>query len=154
MLKEGDIAPDFTLPDQDGKTHTLKENRGKWMLLYFYPKDMTTGCIKEACAVRDTFPSFKKLNAVVFGVSADSIESHRKFADEYKLEFPLLADTEKTLINAYGVWGEKSMYGRTYMGIFRTSFLINPEGEIAKVYEKVKPEIHADEVLADLSKLQ
>ena len=122
MLKTGGKAPDFTLPDQDGKEHTLSSYQGKWVLVYFYPKDMTTGCTKEACAIRDTFPNFGKLNAHVFGISADSVLSHKKFADEYELPFPLLADTEKKVINAYGVWGEKNMIGRKYMGIFRTSF--------------------------------
>lgn len=134
--------------------HSLKDERGRWVLLYFYPKDMTPGCTKEACAVRDTFPSFEKLNAVVWGVSADSVESHKKFAESYNLRFPLLADTEKKAIEAYGVWQEKNMMGRKYMGIVRSSFLIDPEGNIAKVYEKVKPEIHAEEVLSDLKTLQ
>jgi peroxiredoxin Q/BCP len=134
--------------------HSLKDERGRWVLLYFYPKDMTPGCTKEACAVRDTFPSFEKLNAVVWGVSADSVESHKKFAESYNLRFPLLADTEKKAIEAYGVWQEKNMMGRKYMGIVRSSFLIDPEGNIAKVYEKVKPEIHAEEVLSDLKALQ
>ncbi len=134
--------------------HSLKDERGRWVLLYFYPKDMTPGCTKEACAVRDTFPSFEKLNAVVWGVSADSVESHKKFAESCNLRFPLLADTEKKAIEAYGVWQEKNMMGRKYMGIVRSSFLIDPEGNIAKVYEKVKPEIHAEEVLSDLKTLQ
>lgn len=150
----GNTAPDFRLPDQDGAVHSLKDERGRWVLLYFYPKDMTPGCTKEACAVRDTFPSFEKLNAVVWGVSADSVESHKKFAESYNLCFPLLADTEKKAIEAYGVWQEKNMMGRKYMGIVRSSFLIDPEGNIAKVYEKVKPEIHAEEVLSDLKTLQ
>jgi peroxiredoxin Q/BCP len=150
----GNTAPDFRLPDQDGAMHSLKDERGRWVLLYFYPKDMTPGCTKEACAVRDTFPSFEKLNAVVWGVSADSVESHKKFAESYNLRFPLLADTEKKAIEAYGVWQEKNMMGRKYMGIVRSSFLIDPEGNIAKVYEKVKPEIHAEEVLSDLKTLQ
>lgn len=153
MPKAGDTAPDFALSDQNGSMHSLKDEKGKWVLLYFYPKDMTPGCTKEACAVRDTFPSFGKLNAVVWGVSADSVESHKKFAEAYTLQFPLLSDTEKKAIDAYGVWQEKNMMGRKYMGIVRSSFLINPEGKIAKVYEKVKPEIHADEVLADLKTL-
>lgn len=150
----GNTAPDFRLPDQDGAVHSLKDERGRWVLLYFYPKDMTPGCTKEACAVRDTFPSFEKLNAVVWGVSADSVESHKKFAESYNLRFPLLADTEKKAIAAYGVWQEKNMMGRKYMGIVRSSFLIDPEGNIAKVYEKVKPELHAEEVLSDLKTLQ
>lgn len=153
MPKEGDTAPAFSLPDQNGTVHSLADNRGKWVLLYFYPKDMTPGCTKEACAVRDTFPAFGKLNAVVYGLSADTVESHKKFAEAYNLQFPLLADPDKKTIEAYGVWQEKNMMGRKYMGIVRSSFLINPEGVIAKVYEKVKPEIHAEEVIADLKAL-
>jgi peroxiredoxin Q/BCP len=152
-VKVGNKAPGFKLPDQDGKVHDLKDYKGKWVLVYFYPKDDTPGCTKEACALRDTFPSFGKLKAKVFGVSADSVASHKKFADKYKLPFTLLADTEKKMIEAYDVWKEKSMYGRTYMGIARSSFLINPEGKIAKIYEKVNPEKHADEVIADLKAL-
>lgn len=150
MLKVGGKAPSFTLPDQDGKMHSLKDYAGKWVLVYFYPKDDTPGCTKEACALRDTFPSFGKLKATVFGVSADSVASHKKFATKYKLPFTLLADTEKKMITAYDVWQEKSMYGRTYMGIVRSSFLIDPDGKIAKMYPKVIPEKHAEEVIADL----
>ena len=153
MLKIGQKAPAFTLPDQDGKVHSLKDYAGKWVLVYFYPKDDTTGCTKEACAIRDDFPAFGKLKAKVIGVSADSVESHKKFAKKYELPFTLLADTEKKMINAYGVWQKKSMYGREYMGIVRSSFLINPQGKLAKIYEKVKPDVHAEEVLVDLKNL-
>jgi peroxiredoxin Q/BCP len=149
-LKEGLKAPDFTLKDQDGQTHSLKGYRGKWVLLYFYPKDDTTGCTKEACGIRDNFPNFKKLDAVVLGVSGDGVVSHRKFADKYKLPFTLLADPEKRVLHLYGVWGKKKFMGREYMGTFRHSFLIDPDGKIFKIYEKVKPEEHAAEVLADL----
>jgi thioredoxin-dependent peroxiredoxin len=153
MLAVGTTAPDFTLPDQDGKEHTLSSYVGRWVLLYFYPKDMTPGCTKEACMIRDTFPRFEQLHAHVFGVSADSVESHKKFRDAYDIPFPLLSDTEKKMIEAYGVWGEKKMMGRVYMGIKRVSYLINPEGIIAKAYASVKPEVHAEEVLADLKEL-
>ncbi len=146
-------APDFTLPDQDGKEHTLSHHRGEWVLLYFYPKDDTPGCTKEACTIRDTFPNFGKLNAKVFGVSADPVASHKKFAEKYALPFTLLADTDKLAVRAYGVWGEKKFMGKTFEGITRTSFLINPAGKIKKIYESVKPEIHAAEVLEDLKKL-
>jgi peroxiredoxin Q/BCP len=149
----GKKAPDFSLLDQNGKKHALKEYAGKWLLLYFYPKDDTPGCTIEACTIRDQFQDFKKIKAVVVGVSTDSVESHRKFADGYELPFTLLADTEKKVVNAYGVWGEKNMMGRNYMGTKRTSFLIDPKGTVAKVYEKVKPALHADEVLADLTAL-
>lgn len=150
-IAEGMHAPDFSLPDQNGKLHRLSESRGKWVLLYFYPKDDTPGCTKEACAIRDSFPDFEKIHARVFGISVDSEESHAKFAEKYKLPFFLLADKEKKAMNAYGAWGKKKFMGREYMGTRRISFLIDPSGKIAKVYEKVRPEIHADEVLKDLA---
>lgn len=154
MLSLGDKAPAFTLADQNGLEHSLLEARGKWVLIYFYPKDDTPGCTKEACALRDAFPAFNKLDAVVFGVSTDSSKSHGKFAEKYQLPFTLLADTEKTMVEAYGVWGKKKFMGREYLGTNRMSFLIDPEGRIAKIYEKVKPETHAEEVLADLALLK
>jgi len=150
MPTVGAAAPDFALLDQDGQLHTLSQYRGQWALVYFYPKDDTTGCTKEACAMRDALPDFSKLNAVVLGISADSVKSHKKFADKYGLPFTLLADEDKKTVEAYGVWGRKKFMGREYDGIFRTSFLIKPDGTIAKVYEGVKPEQHAADVLADL----
>ncbi len=150
MLKPGQKAPSFTLPDQEGKSHSLADYQGQWILLYFYPKDDTPGCTKEACMIRDAWPKFKKLNIQVFGVSVDSPKSHAKFADKYDLPFTLLADEDKTLVEKYGVWGEKKFMGRRYMGIHRVSFLIDPDGNIAKIYEAVKPEKHALEVLEDL----
>lgn len=149
--KVGVVAPDFVLADQEGTKHRLKQYRGQWVLLYFYPKDDTTGCTKEACTIRDVWSLFKKQKTVVLGVSADSEMSHAKFAKKYTLPFPLLADVEKLLIQAYGVWGEKKFMGRTYQGIHRMSFLIDPKGKIAKVYEKVKPAQHAAEVLRDIN---
>lgn len=153
-LKIGDVAPDFSLKDQDEHTHTLSNEKGKWVLIYFYPKDNTPGCTKQACAIRDEFPAFKKLGCTVFGISVDSEKSHKKFEEKFNLPFTLLADTEKKVVEAYGVWAPKKFMGREYLGTVRTSFLINPEGTIAKIYEKVKPELHADEVLADLKALQ
>lgn len=153
MPSAGTPAPDFTLPDQDAAEHTLSSYKGKWVLLYFYPKDDTPGCTKEACAIRDADPDLSSLGAVVLGVSADSVKSHKKFAEKYNLQFPLLADEEKKVIEAYGVWRAKKFMGRDYEGILRTSFLINPEGIISKVYESVKPEVHAGEVLTDLKAL-
>ena len=147
----GAHAPEFSLPDQDGKEHALGDYRGKWVLLYFYPKDDTPGCTLEACAIRDQFKDFQKIGAVVLGVSTDSVASHKKFATAYALPFTLLADEKKEAVNQYGVFGEKKMMGKTYMGTSRTSFLIDPEGTTAKVYEKVKPETHAAEVIKDLS---
>lgn len=149
-LQPGDLAPDFVLPDQNGIAHRLSEYRGRWVLLYFYPKDDTPQCTKEACAIRDKFPAFGKLGAQVFGVSVDSAASHARFAEKYQLSFPLLADREKKVVELYGVWGKKKFMGREFMGKRRTSFLIDPAGRIAKVYDKVEPETHAEEVLADL----
>jgi peroxiredoxin Q/BCP len=148
----GQQAPDFSLPDQDGVTHALSSYKGKWVLLYFYPKDNTPGCTIEACTIRDQFKDFQKIDAVVLGVSTDSVKSHKKFVDGFNLPFTLLADEHKEVVGKYGVFGEKKMMGRTYMGTRRTSFLIEPSGKIAKVYEKVKPEMHAAQVLADLKK--
>ncbi|MCS6804910.1 MAG: thioredoxin-dependent thiol peroxidase [Acidobacteriota bacterium] len=152
-LNIGDKAPNFRLPDQHGTMHTLSDYRGQWVLLYFYPKDDTPGCTKEACAIRDQFPRFEQLNVKVFGVSTDSVKSHSKFAEKYHLPFTLLADAEKKLVHEYGVYGKKKFMGREVMGTHRTSFLINPKGKIAKIYENVKPETHAEEVLNDLAEL-
>ena len=146
----GTVAPEFTLPDQDGKEHTLAEYQGSWVLLYFYPKDDTPGCTIEACTIRDQFKDFKTIGAIVLGVSTDTVASHKKFATAYELPFTLLADEHKEVVGTYGVFGEKKFMGRTYMGTMRTSFLIDPKGRIAKIYEKVKPEKHASEVIADL----
>ncbi|HET9641578.1 MAG TPA: thioredoxin-dependent thiol peroxidase [Candidatus Paceibacterota bacterium] len=148
--REGELAPDFSLPDQNGKTHSLSDYRGSWVLLYFYPKDDTPGCTIEACAIRDQFDYFKTADAVILGVSTDSVESHKRFAEKYSLPFTLLSDVNKEVVGRYGVFGEKKFMGKTYMGTKRTSFLINPEGKIERVYENVKPEIHADEVARDL----
>lgn len=150
MPKVGNKAPAFALQDQDGKKHSLKDYAGKWILLYFYPKDDTPGCTIEACTIRDQFKDFKKIGAVVLGVSTDSVASHRKFATAYELPFTLLADEHKEVVGKYGVFREKKMYGKTFMGTVRSSFLIGPDGKIAKVYEKVKPELHSAEVIADL----
>ncbi len=150
----GTRAPGFSLPDQDGKMHALSDYRGKWVLLYFYPKDDTPGCTIEACTIRDQFKDFADVGAVVLGVSTDTVASHKKFADAYELPFTLLADANKEVVGMYGVFGERKMMGKTYMGTARTSFLIDLEGMIAKVYEKVKPERHAAEVIADLKQLR
>ena len=150
----GEQAPDFELLDQKGKLHSLSAYAGGWVLLYFYPKDDTPGCTKEACMIRDYFPDFKKLKANVLGVSVDSVRSHGKFAEKYQLPFTLLADEKKEVVRKYGVWGKKKFMGREYEGTLRTSFLIDPQGKIAKIYEDVKPEIHAEEVIKDLKKLK
>lgn len=149
-LAIGERAPEFALPDQDGKLHRLSEAKGKWVLLYFYPKDMTPGCTVEACTIRDAWGDFVHRNLIVFGVSTDSVASHRKFADKHKLPFTLLADEHKEVVKQYGVWGKKKFMGREYMGTKRMSFLIDPKGKIAKIYETVKPPNHAAEVLSDV----
>lgn len=150
VLTIGAPAPDFHLSGQDGKVHSLSECSGNWVLLYFYPKDATPGCTVEAQTIRDAWPDFTGMNITVFGVSADSVASHKKFADKQELPFTLLSDESKDMLKAYGVWGRKKLAGREYMGIFRTSFLIAPDGTIAKIYENVKPSEHAAEVLADV----
>lgn len=152
-LTIGSPAPDFTLPDQDGTPHRLADYRGRWVLLYFYPKDDTPGCTTEACTIRDRYTSFGSQQVVVFGVSTDSPASHKKFITKYELPFPLLADQKKEVVRAYGVWGKKKFMGREYTGTKRMSFLIDPKGKIAKMYEDVKPAAHADEVLSDQSSL-
>ena len=148
LLEAGTTAPDFTTTDQNGEKITLKNYRGKKVVLYFYPKDDTPGCTKEACAFREHFAEFKELNVEVLGVSVDSEKSHKSFAQKFKLPFKLLADTDKKIVKDYGVWGEKSMYGRKYMGTNRVTYLINESGHIAAVFPKVKPDEHAAEILA------
>lgn len=152
-LKVSTKAPNFKLADQAGKVHQLSDYQGKWLLLYFYPKDNTPGCTIEACSFRDSWADFDKLNASVLGISADSVASHHKFADKFNLSFPILADESKQMIKDYGVLAEKSMFGKKFLGIKRSSFLIDPQGKVAKVYEKVKPNEHAAQVLQDLAKL-
>jgi peroxiredoxin Q/BCP len=147
MLKEGTTAPVFKTTDANGEAVSLKDLRGQKVVLYFYPKDDTPGCTKEACSFRDDFAKFKKRGIAVLGVSPDSEKSHKKFETKYKLPFTLLADTDHAIAESYGVWGEKKFMGRTYMGVQRTTFLIDEKGKIKKVFEKVKPEEHASEVL-------
>ncbi len=147
-------APDFTLPDQNGKEHSLSDYKGTWVLLYFYPKDDTPGCTKEACALRDDFHEFKGRKVVVLGVSVDPIKSHAKFAEKYDIPFPILSDEDKKVVHLYGVWSKKKFMGREYMGTLRMSFLIDSKGIVRKIYEKVKPIDHAEEVLEDLKTMQ
>ena len=147
-LEVGDIAPPFELKDGQGHTVRLEDFRGETVVVYLYPKDDTPGCTKEACAFRDERATFAKAGAVVLGVSADTEASHRKFSDKYGLTFPLLSDPDHAVCQAYGVYGKKSMYGRTYFGIVRTTFVIDPRGRIAAVFPRVKVDGHADEVLA------
>jgi peroxiredoxin Q/BCP len=147
MPKEGTIAPNFTAKNANGETVRLKDLRGQKVVLYFYPKDDTPGCTKEACSFRDAFAQFKKRGIEVLGVSVDSEASHKKFAAKYKLPFTLLADPDHSIADTYGVYGEKKFMGRTYMGVKRITFLIDEKGKVRKVFEKVKPEEHAREVL-------
>ena len=150
-LKEGDKAPDFSLPASDGSTVSLKDLAGKKVVLYFYPKDNTTGCIKEACSFRDNDAALQQAGAVVLGVSKDSIKSHVGFAAKYNLPFKLLSDEDAQVATAYGAWGEKKLYGRAFMGTIRSTFLIDEQGNIAKAWPKVKAEGHGDEVLATVT---
>lgn len=147
-IAEGTLAPDFTLPTDTGAELTLSSLKGQWVVLYAYPKDDTSGCTTQACEFRDLFPRFTKSKAVILGISPDPVKSHVKFKTKYELPFTLLADTEKSVLQAYDVWKEKSMYGRKYMGVERTTFVIDPKGKIVKVFEKVKPAGHAEEVMA------
>ena len=151
MPKVEEAAPAFTLPSDRGDDVSLAALRGRPVVLYFYPKDDTSGCTTQACEFRDSWAEVQARGAVVLGVSPDSVASHEKFRDKYALPFPLLADEDHAVAEAYGVWGEKSMYGRTYQGILRTTFVIDPAGRIARVFEKVKPKGHAREVLEALA---
>ncbi len=135
-------APDFTLPDQDGKLHSLSEYKGKWLVVYFYPKDDTPGCTKEACAFRDNIEEFRKRGVTIVGISKDSVESHKKFADKFHLPFPILADPEHKTIESYGAWGK---------GTLRNTYLVSPDGEIVKTYEKVDPSLHVTQILKDIA---
>jgi peroxiredoxin Q/BCP len=146
-LKVGDLAPDFILNDENGRKHSLSAYRGQPVVLYFYPKDDTSGCTTEACNFRDDFSAYEHANVAIIGVSADDEQSHLKFKTKYSLPFPLLADVNKEVVNQYGVWGLKTMYGREYEGIYRTTFLIDAAGRIAHIFEKVKPSAHSTEVL-------
>ncbi|MCS7067377.1 MAG: thioredoxin-dependent thiol peroxidase [Meiothermus sp.] len=154
MPNVGDPAPNFSLPDQEGNTHTLSNYRGRWVVLYFYPKDDTPGCTKEACNFRDEKGRLEELGAVVFGVSADPVESHRKFHGKYGLNFPLLSDPDQKTIRAYGAWGLKRFMGKEYEGVLRQTFLIDPEGRVAKIWETVRPDEHALEVADALVELK
>jgi peroxiredoxin Q/BCP len=149
-LKEGDRAPDFSAATSGGGTISLADLKGRNVILYFYPRDDTPGCTKEACAFRDHFAEFKKQGVIVLGVSTDSAKSHDKFIAKYQLPFTLLVDDEKKIVEAYGVWGEKSFLGKKYLGTHRVTFLVGPDGRIRKVWPKVKPERHVPEVLAAL----
>ena len=151
MLEIGTKAPDFTLPDQNGNMHSLSEYRGKKVILYFYPKDNTPGCTKQACGFAERFPQFTEKGAVVLGISKDSVASHKKFEEKYGLPFTILSDPELVAIQAYDVWQEKKNYGKTYMGVVRSTYLIDEEGKIAKVFDKVKAADNPEQMLGELS---
>ena len=146
-------APDFTLPDQNNTMHSLADYAGKWLVVYFYPKDDTPGCTKEACAFRDGRELLQSMGVEVVGISKDSVAAHKKFADKHNLTFTLLSDTSTDVIKAYGAWGEKKFMGRTFDGIHRNTYLINPEGELVKTYEGVNPLTHVGGLIKDLQSL-
>ncbi len=150
MLEVGTKAPDFTLPDQNGNMHSLSEYRGKKVILYFYPKDNTPGCTKQACGFAERYPKFTDKGAVVLGISKDSVASHKKFEEKYGLPFTILSDPELVAIQAYDVWQEKKNYGKTYMGVVRTTYLIDEEGKIAKAFDKVKAADNPEQMLGEL----
>ena len=151
MLEVGTQAPDFTLPDQNGNRHSLSDYRGKKVILYFYPKDNTPGCTKQACGFAERYPQFIEKGAVVLGISKDSVASHKKFEEKYGLPFTLLSDPELVAIQAYDVWQEKKNYGKTYMGVVRTTYLIDEEGKIARAFDKVKAADNPEQMLGELS---
>ena len=150
MLEVGTKAPDFTLPDQNGDMRSLSDYRGSKVVLYFYPKDMTQGCTKQACAFGDLYPQFREKGAVVLGVSKDSVASHKKFEEKYGLPFTILSDTEKEVIQMYDVWKEKKLYGKVSMGVVRTTYLIDEEGTIVKAFDKVKAKDNPEQMLGEL----
>ena len=151
MLKAGEKAPSFKLQDSEGKVHSLEEYQGKTIVVYFYPKDDTPGCTKEACSFRDDYSAFKEAGVEIIGISPDTIESHQKFSEKYDLPFTLLADPDHKVSEAYEVWGQKKSFGREYEGVFRTTFIIGPESKIKRVFENVKPSDHSQEVLGEVS---
>ncbi len=153
MLEAGQAAPDFTLPDQDGKELSISQLRGETVVLYFYPRADTPGCTTQACGVRDHSADYGKVGARVVGVSPDEVSAVKKFADKFDLDFTLLADADHAVAETYGAWVEKSMYGKKYMGVQRATFLIDPDGKIAKVFPKVSPKTHDDIVLEALAEL-
>lgn len=152
-LNVGDAAPSFALPDAEGNLVKLEDLKGKWVVLYFYPRDNTPGCTKEACGFRDAYADYQTSDVVVLGVSTDDAKAHTKFATKYDLPFPLLVDEGGAIASEYGSYGLKKFMGKEYMGISRSTFIIDPEGRLAKIYRKVKPEPHAQEVLSDIAEL-
>ena len=154
MLETGIKVPNFSLPDQNGQVHNINDYKGRWLIIYFYPKDLTPGCTTEACNFQEALPDFNSIDAVVFGISKDSIEKHKKFSNKYNLQFSLLSDEQSDVCEQFGVWQKKSMYGKEYMGIVRSTFIVNPDGKIVKIYPKVKVNEHHAEILNDLKELR
>ena len=154
MLETGQSVPQFSLPDQNGKIHNINDYKDQWVILYFYPKDLTPGCTTEACNFQEALPDFNAIDAVIFGISKDSPEQHKKFVSKYNLQFNLLSDEHSDVCEKFGVWQKKSNYGKEYMGIVRSTFLVNPEGKIARVYPKVNVKEHHQEILNDLKTLK
>ena len=153
MLEIGTVAPDFTLPDQNGETHSLSDYRGRKVILYFYPRDNTAGCTKQACSFKELMPQFREKGAVILGISKDSVASHKRFEEKYGLPFTLLSDEEKTVIQAYDVWKEKKNYGKVSMGVVRTTYLIDENGIIVRAYDKVKAADNPMQMLEELETL-
>lgn len=153
MIEAGEPAPDFTLPDQSGEDVTLSGLRGRPVVVYFYPRDDTPGCTTQACGIRDQWREFEEAGAVVLGISPDTVESHQRFAGKYDLPHRLLADPDRTVLERYGAYGEKVLYGRTTVGVIRSTFLVAPDGTVAKVWKRVQTKKHADQVLAALADL-
>lgn len=151
VLSEGVKAPGFELQDSEGNVHKLSDYAGETIVVYFYPKDDTPGCTKEACSFRDSYADFKKAGVTIIGISPDKVESHKKFKEKYALPFTLLADPDHAVCEAYGVWGLKKSFGKEYEGVFRTTYVIGPEGEIKRVFENVKPSDHSQEVLSAIA---
>jgi len=151
VLSEGVKAPDFELKDSEGNLHKLSDYAGQTIVVYFYPKDDTPGCTKEACSFRDSYAEFNKAGVTIIGISPDKVASHKKFKDKYALPFTLLADADHKVCEAYGVWGLKKSFGREYEGVFRTTYVLGPEGEVKRVFEKVKPSDHSKEVLREVA---
>jgi len=154
MLKRGDKAPDFTLKNADDQEVSLADLKGRWAVLYFYPKDNTSGCTKEACGFTEALPMFANLDAAIYGISPDSTKSHRNFREKYDLKVGLLSDPDKEMIQAYGAWGEKKNYGKVYMGLIRSTFLIDPDGIVQEVWSKVRVAGHVEKVQARLEDLK
>ena len=152
VLEKGNKAPNFELEDSEGTVHKLSDYQGETIVVYFYPKDDTPGCTKEACSFRDSYKDFKDAGVTIIGISPDKVESHKKFKDKYALPFTLLADSDHEVCESYGVWGLKKSFGREYEGVYRTTYIIDPEGQVQRVFENVKPSDHSQEVLSELGK--